>query len=361
MAPFDHSKKTWENLRSSPSNHSSWKLNVEAAAKMHHLWRAIQGRMIEPEFLDPDNPTKAKMAEHDEWEDTRDEAAGMLWLCIEPDQQEHVKAFRNDPEWIWDALEALHAAQTAAPRFATLINLLGIVREDDEPLMKFLARITNIGGQWRELLPPTLSLNQLCEELQCIAAIRGISASHETVATHLLQNNTTNLTLDAVRTSFYTEDNRPVINGGVTTTASAMRASSISSLSTPYTPALARPSAQLLQCVFCDREGHVEADCYGRQNAMKKLKARTNLKKVTTANAATTDQTTTHLSYHRHHPVAPPRGSSWVPSDVALRVPKRYPPAGPAGGIWSIWGRGHMRGSAGGGERKYIHVTCLHL
>ncbi|CAK5274468.1 unnamed protein product [Mycena citricolor] len=68
-----------------------------------------------------------------------------------------------------------------------------------------------------------------------------------------------------------------------------------------------------------------------------------------------------HLSYHRHHPVAPPRGSSWVPSDVALRVPKRYPPAGPAGGIWSIWGRGHMRGSAGGGERKYIHVTCLHL
>ncbi|CAK5284651.1 unnamed protein product [Mycena citricolor] len=66
-----------------------------------------------------------------------------------------------------------------------------------------------------------------------------------------------------------------------------------------------------------------------------------------------------HLSYHRHHPVAPLRGSYWVPSDVALRVPNRYPPAGPAGGIWSIWGRGicgDQQGGCRGGGGGSVHI-----
>ncbi|CAK5261845.1 unnamed protein product [Mycena citricolor] len=40
-----------------------------------------------------------------------------------------------------------------------------------------------------------------------------------------------------------------------------------------------------------------------------------------------------HLSYHRHHAVLPPRGTYWVPSDVLLRVPSRYPLAGGGGAI----------------------------
>ncbi|KAJ7156694.1 hypothetical protein C8R46DRAFT_1226177 [Mycena filopes] len=83
---FDASKKSWENLRGSPSNYSSWKLNVEAAAKTHRLWRSVQGRQIEPEYADAEDPTAAERTAHDDWEDLRDQAAGMLWLCIEQDQ-----------------------------------------------------------------------------------------------------------------------------------------------------------------------------------------------------------------------------------------------------------------------------------
>ncbi|CAK5268353.1 unnamed protein product [Mycena citricolor] len=176
--PFDASRKTFDNLRSSPSNYTTWKLNVEAVAKTYKVWRMIQGRVLEPDFLDPNAPTKSEQVEHDEWEDLRDEAAGMLWLCIEPDQQEHVKSVRNNPEMMWDKLAELHRAQSAAPRFSTLINLLNVTREPDKPLMTFLTRITSLGGEWRELLPPTLSLNQLCEELQCIAAIQQHGKAH---------------------------------------------------------------------------------------------------------------------------------------------------------------------------------------
>ncbi|KAJ6471961.1 hypothetical protein C8R45DRAFT_936625 [Mycena sanguinolenta] len=269
---FDASKKTFDSLRSSPSNYTSWKLNIEAVAKTHRLWRSIQGRQIEPEYADADAPTTAEISAHDDWEDLRDQAAGMLWLCLEPDQQEHVKNVRNDPVRMWDTLEDLHQAKTAAPRFASLINLLNVVRTDDEPLMKFLARVTKLGSEWRELLPSTLSLNQLAEELQCVTAVRGISDSHETVTTNLLQNNVDKLTIDAVRTAFYTEDNRPVISGS---SPAAMRAS--------YTPSLASPSSSSSgsadeHCDFCNRDGHTEANCFSKQSAAKKAKERTAAK-----------------------------------------------------------------------------------
>ncbi|KAJ7111604.1 hypothetical protein C8R46DRAFT_1240340 [Mycena filopes] len=142
---FDASKKSWENLRGSPSNYSSWKLNVEAAAKTHRLWRSVQGRQIEPEYADAEDPTAAERTAHDDWEDLRDQAAGMLWLCIEQDQQEHVKNVRADPVKMWDALEELHQAKTAAPRFTALINLLDISRDEDETLMN----VRNISQGWR--------------------------------------------------------------------------------------------------------------------------------------------------------------------------------------------------------------------
>ncbi|KAF7346238.1 Integrase catalytic domain-containing protein [Mycena sanguinolenta] len=269
---FDASKKTFDSLRGSPSNYTSWKLNIEAVAKTHRLWRSIQGRQVEPEYVDAEAPTAAEISAHDDWEDLRDQAAGMLWLCIEPDQQEHIKNVRNSPVRMWDTLENLHQAKTAAPRFASLINLLNVVRADDEPLMKFLARVTKLGGEWRELLPPTLSLNQLAEELQCVTAVRGISDSHETVATNILQNNVDKLTIDAVRTAFYTEDNRPVISGS---SPAAMRAS--------YTPSLASPSSSSSRsadehCDFCNRDGHTEANCFSKQSAAKKAKERTAAK-----------------------------------------------------------------------------------
>ncbi|KAF7304463.1 MFS domain-containing protein [Mycena chlorophos] len=86
--PFDASKKNFESLRSVPtSNFMDWQANFEAAAKLHGVWRSIQGRLIEPEFADPNAPTAAETKEHDEWEDKQEQAAAMLWLCIDLDQQ----------------------------------------------------------------------------------------------------------------------------------------------------------------------------------------------------------------------------------------------------------------------------------
>src|ERR1700761_73121 len=270
---FDASKKTFDSLRGSPSNYGSWKLNLEAIAKSHSLWRFFQGRHPEPEYVDADAPTADEIAAHGRWEDLRDQAAGMLWLCIESDQQEHVRTVRHNPEAMWDALEALHQSKTAAPRFTALINLLGVQREDgEEKLLPFLARITKFGTEWRELLPHTLSLHQLVEEVQCIAAIRGITESHDSIASNLLQNNVGNLKLDAVRTAFHTEDNRPLPLGG--TPVSAMR--------TSYTPTLASPPSSSSPdgpCGFCSREGHTETNCFSKQNASKKAKEKTASKR----------------------------------------------------------------------------------
>ncbi|KAJ6458444.1 hypothetical protein C8R45DRAFT_1109963 [Mycena sanguinolenta] len=181
---FDASKKTFDGLRSSLSNYTSWKLNIEA------------GHQTEPEYVDADAPTAAEISAHDDWEDLWDQAAGMLWLCIKPDQKEHVKNVRNDPVCMWDTLEDLQQAKNSCP---------------------FLTHVTKLGSKWRELLPTTLPLNQLAKELQCVTAVCGISDSHETVTTNLLQNNVDKLMIDAVRTAFYTKDNRPVIGGSSTT------------------------------------------------------------------------------------------------------------------------------------------------
>ena len=90
------------------SNYPTWADNMEARLSTKKLWLYVDGTKKEPD---------AKEAEkHEEYKENMASAAGEIWLCLDPTQQEAVKAVRRDPKKLWETLQENHQPKQAGRR-----------------------------------------------------------------------------------------------------------------------------------------------------------------------------------------------------------------------------------------------------
>ncbi|PBK82963.1 hypothetical protein ARMGADRAFT_945745, partial [Armillaria gallica] len=158
MSAFDASKKGFDDLQT--DNYSTWSKTMEALLKTCHLWLATSGRYREPDYVD-------------DWRETLDAAAGIIYLCLESLQKAHVEDFhsKGDPEGMWDKLKATHQQQKPITRFTAYDSFFSIWKEDAKSLTDLYSRVTGSMTEIQNLCPAHFSLSQLDEELQCMALI----------------------------------------------------------------------------------------------------------------------------------------------------------------------------------------------
>ncbi|KAF8575367.1 hypothetical protein K439DRAFT_1623657 [Ramaria rubella] len=118
MVGFDSSKRNFDDLTGNPSNYMTWSKCMESYLKTRCEWLPVIGKFPEPEFADVDSPTRQERLDHIKWQETKDLAAVIIFLCIDESQRDHVCDCRNDAEMMWDKLRELHQQCKAGPRFS---------------------------------------------------------------------------------------------------------------------------------------------------------------------------------------------------------------------------------------------------
>ncbi|KIY68249.1 hypothetical protein CYLTODRAFT_443449 [Cylindrobasidium torrendii FP15055 ss-10] len=243
---------------------------MEALLKTSKLWRVTAGTQPEPEYTDPNARTPAEITLHDAWEDARDQAAGIIWLCLDESQQEAIRKVSSNPERMWDTLQELHEQQKPSSRYAALEALLSVRKTEDESLTTYLGRITALMSQYRALRPSDFTLGKFEDEMACVTALRGLDESYANFQANIFLQ-IDKISVDTLRATFQNEDGRRTLFSSDSTPSvtSAMRTftpSTSSSLSRPPRP----------KCTFCGKPGHTEDDCWTKQKAIKRLQDQGN-------------------------------------------------------------------------------------
>ncbi|KAF8585898.1 hypothetical protein K439DRAFT_1293536, partial [Ramaria rubella] len=106
-----------------------------------------------------------------EWQETKDLATAIIFLCIDESQKDHVRDCRNDPEAMWDRLRELHQQHKAGPRFSAYDALFNIQKEENKSLTEYTGHVSRVMAHIKYLCPLHFGLQQLDEELQSMALI----------------------------------------------------------------------------------------------------------------------------------------------------------------------------------------------
>ncbi|KAF8584783.1 hypothetical protein K439DRAFT_1660607 [Ramaria rubella] len=142
MVGFDSSKRNFDDLTGNPSNYATWSECMESYLKTRREWLPVIGQLPEPEFVDIDSPTRQERLDHIEWQETKDSAASIIFLCIDESQKDRVRDCRNDPETMWDKLKELHQQHKAGPRFGAYDALFNTRKGEDESLVELTGRVS---------------------------------------------------------------------------------------------------------------------------------------------------------------------------------------------------------------------------
>jgi hypothetical protein len=248
---FDTLKKSFDNLTGNPSNYTSWSENMESYLKTRREWLPVIGRFPEPEFLDVDAPTCQERIDHIEWQETKDSAAGTIFLCIDESQKDHICDCRGNPEQMWDQLKELHQQRKPGPRFNAYNAFFNLRKEEDESLTNLFGCITHGMAVIKSLRPSHFSIQQLDKELQCMAAIRALPEEYSGFTTSLFLLD--KFTLSTIRAAFHNQEQNLQLRE-TTLPAITMNATVTSSSST-------------CQCTWCHRMGHIEDNCHTKKHS----------------------------------------------------------------------------------------------
>ncbi|KAF8573214.1 hypothetical protein K439DRAFT_1643189, partial [Ramaria rubella] len=143
---------------------------MESYLKTRHKWLLVIGRSPEPEFVDVNLPTWQEHLNHREWLETKDSAAGTIFLCIDDSQKDHVRDCKHNPEMI-----------NADPRFSTYDAFFSIHKEENESLTELTGRVSRAMAHIKSLRPSHFGLQQLNEELQSMALICTLPLDYSTM------------------------------------------------------------------------------------------------------------------------------------------------------------------------------------
>ncbi|KAF8583130.1 hypothetical protein K439DRAFT_1412453, partial [Ramaria rubella] len=228
MVGFDSSKKNFDNLTGNPSNYNSWSESMESYLKTRREWLPVVGRSPEPEFVDVDLPTQQECLDHIEWLETRDSAAGTIFLCIDDSQKDH-----------------------AGPQFSAYDAFFSIRKEENESLTELTGRVSRAMAHIKSLRPSHFGLQQLDEELQSMALIHALPPDYSSFVDLLFLLD--KLTLAGLRSALHNRENQAQLHETFASVPTvAMKASTTST-----TPSVI--------CGWCLRTGHAEENCYSKK------------------------------------------------------------------------------------------------
>ena len=120
------------------------------------------------------------------WEAKAEKAAGEIYLLVENEQRVHFRTHEEDPIKMWKLLEDAHLSKKPGARFNAYDDLFNIRKQDDESLVVLGVRIEKAMQAIRNLRPETFTIEQLDEELQCMALIRALPEEYRHLSASLL-------------------------------------------------------------------------------------------------------------------------------------------------------------------------------
>ena len=162
----------------SNSNYPEWVGEMRACLMQQQLWRLVSGKEKAPE------PSRVK--EFEAWEIRAEKAAGIIYLLVENDQRTHFRGFEEDPVKMWKLLEDAHLSKKPGARFNAYNDLFSIRKQDSETLVELGVRIEKAMQTSQNLRPNEFTLENLDEELQCMALIRAVPDEYRHLSSALL-------------------------------------------------------------------------------------------------------------------------------------------------------------------------------
>ena len=162
----------------SNSNYPEWAGEMKAWLMRNGLWRLVSGREIKPQTNDSYSLS--------DWEAKADKAAGEIYLLVENDQRVHFRGSDDDPIKMWKLLEAAHLSKRPGARFNAYDDLFSIRKQDDESLVNLGVKIEQAMQNIQNLRTPGFTIENLDEELQCMAMIRALPDEYRHLSSSLL-------------------------------------------------------------------------------------------------------------------------------------------------------------------------------
>jgi hypothetical protein len=160
----------------SNSNYPEWSGEMRAWLMRNGLWKLVSGKLPKPR----DDEELLK------WETKAEKAAGEIYLLVENDQRVHFRGKEDDPIEMWKLLEAAHLSKRPGARFNAYDDLFSIRKQDSESLMDLGVRLEKAMQTIQNLRPAQFTIEQLDDELQCMALIRALPDEYRHLSSNLL-------------------------------------------------------------------------------------------------------------------------------------------------------------------------------
>ena len=161
----------------SNSNYPEWSGEMRAWLMRNGLWRLVSGKLPKP-IREADEILK--------WETKAEKVAGEIYLLVENDQRVHFRGKEDDPIEMWKLLEAAHLSKKPGARFNAYDDLFSIRKQDSESLVDVGVRLEKAMQAIQNLRPANFTIEQLDEELQCMALIRALPDEYRHLSSNLL-------------------------------------------------------------------------------------------------------------------------------------------------------------------------------
>jgi hypothetical protein len=160
----------------SNSNYPEWAGEMKAWLMRNGLWKLVSGKETKPKIEETLYV----------WETKAERAAGEIYLMVENDQRVHFRGSEENPVEMWKLLEAAHLSKRPGARFNAYDDLFSIRKQDDESLVNLGVKIEKAMQNIQNLRTPGFSIENLDEELQCMAMIRALPDEYRHLSSSLL-------------------------------------------------------------------------------------------------------------------------------------------------------------------------------
>ena len=149
------------------------------------IWMLVKGVELKPEGVDSKALTATEAAAILAWEIKAEKAAGKLYLAMQGDQRTHLSRIEDNPVAIWMKLESVHLQNHPGSHFLSYDTFFLIQKKEVEFLTFLIIRIDEGMIQVKNLRPKDFKLEDLDEELVCMAMIRALSSEFDSFASSL--------------------------------------------------------------------------------------------------------------------------------------------------------------------------------
>ncbi|PPQ90075.1 hypothetical protein CVT25_012024 [Psilocybe cyanescens] len=166
------------------TNYNTWSGLMTAYLQSKGIWCIVSSAKTQP--LLSDIPTAGEQAVLELYHENHDKACGMIYLHLDNDQKIYVKAVKDDPIQMWEALKAVHQQKHPGNRFNAYDDLFSIQKEEGENLQTLINRVEQAVLLIQQLRPKDFDLTKLDEELASLTLIRALPNEYNAFALSLL-------------------------------------------------------------------------------------------------------------------------------------------------------------------------------